>query len=222
MARESTGKLKTLVPSMPQPEGKPARNHPAILGGPSSDPFASVVCWAPLGLFRARRNGTFIAVNEYMAEMLGYSSKGELLGRNLEQDVYFDPSQRRVNLMLVESRGTALKLETRWRMKDGTPIWVELTGHVVDQPGEEEKCFEGLAIEITERKAAEDAIREGERKMSTLLGNLPGIAYRARDDGRCTMEFDKRGMPGIDGVQPARPDRERHDQVSGSDSFRRW
>jgi PAS domain S-box-containing protein len=149
-----------------------------------------------------------------MAEMLGYASKSELLARNLEREVYFDPSQRRVNLFLVESRGTELKLETRWRKKDGSPIWVELTGHVVDHPGEPAKCYEGLAIEITERKAAEDALREGERKMYTLLGNLPGIAYRSRNDGWCTMEFISEGCRELTGYSP------RDLMVGGTLSFR--
>ena len=107
-----------------------------------------------------------------------------------------------MNLFLVESRGTELKLETRWRKKDGSPIWVELTGHVVDHPGEPKKCYEGLAIEITERKAAEDALREGERKRYTLLGNLPGIAYRSRNDGCCTMEFISEGCRELTGYSP--------------------
>jgi len=72
-------------------------------------------------------------------------------------------------------------------------IWVELTGHPVEDPAEKSKCLEGLAIDITARKLAEEALRESERKMFTLLGNLPGIAYRCRNDRDWTMEFISEG-----------------------------
>lgn len=168
----------------------------------SGDSFEEVLCWAPIGMFRVRRDGTFLTVNQHMVDLLGYASKRELSLRNLERDVYFDPSQRRSILMLVESRGIDLRLETRWRRKDGSPIWVELTGHAFTLPGESAACFEGLAIEITERKLAEEALRESERKMSTLLGNLPGIAYRCRNDRQWTMEFISEGALELTGYSP--------------------
>jgi PAS domain S-box-containing protein len=149
-----------------------------------------------------RKDGTFIAVNKYLADMLGYASRDELEARNLERDVYFDPAQRRAILMLVESRGTDLRLEVRWRKKDGDSIWVELTGHSIEYPAEKTGCFEGLAIDITERKLAEDALRESERKMSTLLSNLPGIAYRCRNDRKRTMEFISEGCRELTGYSP--------------------
>ena len=122
--------------------------------------FADVIDWAPIGLFKVRRDGTFLEINRYLADMLGYPSKEELFSLNLERDVYFSPGQRQANLLRVESEGTGLRLEVRWRRKDGTPIWVELTGHPVDLPGEPARCFEGLAIDVTERKIAEGRVRD--------------------------------------------------------------
>jgi PAS domain S-box-containing protein len=134
--------------------------------------------------------------------MLGYASRNELESRNLERDVYFDPTQRRAILILVESRGTELRLEVRWRKKDGSPIWVEVTGHLVYYRAASTNYFEGLAIDITERKLAEEALRESERKMSTLLSNLPGIAYRCRNDRKWTMEFISEGCRELTGYSP--------------------
>ncbi len=36
----------------------------------------------------------------------------------------------------------------------------------------------GFALDITERKVAEDTIRENQRQLATLMSNLPGMAYR--------------------------------------------
>lgn len=50
-----------------------------------------------------------------------------------------------------------------------------------------------FAEDITERKKAEQAIKESERRLSTLLGNLQGMAYRCLNDRDWTMEFVSTG-----------------------------
>jgi PAS domain S-box-containing protein len=51
----------------------------------------------------------------------------------------------------------------------------------------------GVALDITERKHAESALQESQRALLTLLSNLPGMAYRCRDDADWTMEFVSEG-----------------------------
>jgi len=166
---------------------------------PVENDFSEVLMWAPIGIFRSRRDGTLAAVNHRLAEMLGYATADDLLARNLERDIYFDPAQRKANLMLVESRGTEVRLEAHWRTRSGEPIWVELTGHPVPDPDGQTAMFEGLAIDVTERKMSELALRESERKLSTLMANLPGIAYRCRNDRAWTMEFISEGCRELTG-----------------------
>jgi PAS domain S-box-containing protein len=48
-----------------------------------------------------------------------------------------------------------------------------------------------------ERKEAEDALREKERSLSTLIGNLPGVAYRCRNDPNWTDEFVSEGIQAL-------------------------
>ena len=56
--------------------------------------------------------------------------------------------------------------------------------------------------DITERKAIEDALVESERALSTLLGNLPGMAYRCSNDPQYTMLFVSRGCLELTGYPP--------------------
>ncbi len=49
------------------------------------------------------------------------------------------------------------------------------------------------ALEI-ERKQTEEALRENERMLSTLLSNLPGFSYRCVNDKDWTMEFMSEGV----------------------------
>jgi PAS domain S-box-containing protein len=50
-----------------------------------------------------------------------------------------------------------------------------------------------ITEDITERKLAESALNESQRKLVTLMSNLPGMAYRCKDDKNWTMEFVSEG-----------------------------
>jgi PAS domain S-box-containing protein len=61
----------------------------------------------------------------------------------------------------------------------------------------------GYTIDITEKKLADAKIREGERKMSTLMANLPGMSYRCKNDRNWTMEFVSEGCKELTGYDPS-------------------
>ena len=57
-------------------------------------------------------------------------------------------------------------------------------------------------LNITERKRAEEALRESERMQATLIGNLPGFVYRCANDRSWTMEYISQGCREITGYAP--------------------
>ncbi len=59
-----------------------------------------------------------------------------------------------------------------------------------------------LQRELEERKRAEVALRESERRLSTLMSNLPGMAYRCANDEGWTMEFVSEGCVALTGYTP--------------------
>jgi two-component system cell cycle sensor histidine kinase/response regulator CckA len=59
------------------------------------------------------------------------------------------------------------------------------------------------AAQAIERKRAEQKLRESQRQLFTLMGNLPGMAYRCANDERWTMEFVSEGCFPLTGHRPA-------------------
>jgi putative nucleotidyltransferase with HDIG domain len=65
------------------------------------------------------------------------------------------------------------------------------------------KSNQDLQGQISARIEAQNALQEAERMLSTLMGNLPGMAYRCRYDQDWTMEFVSEGCIPLTGYQPA-------------------
>lgn len=59
-----------------------------------------------------------------------------------------------------------------------------------------------LILDITQRKLAEKSLKESERRLQTLMGNLPGMVYRCRADKRFTMEFASESCFKLLGYRP--------------------
>lgn len=84
--------------------------------------------------------------------------------------------------------------ENRWR-------WVQ----AISNPGFDAKGqlthFDGMIIDLTDQKEAELALEESQRALNTLISNLPGMAYRCRNDQDWTMEFVSEGSLDLTGYQ---------------------
>jgi PAS domain S-box-containing protein len=66
-----------------------------------------------------------------------------------------------------------------------------------------ERANKELLTEVAERERAEQALQESQRMLSMLMGNLPGMAYRCRNDRQWTMEFISEGCLALTGYPPA-------------------
>ena len=80
----------------------------------------------------------------------------------------------------------------RWTYTMATPI-----AHPDGSTSKLSLCFD-----ITKKKRTENALLESERRLSTLMSNLPGIVYRCRADETFSMEFASRGSKRLLGFEP--------------------
>jgi diguanylate cyclase (GGDEF)-like protein/PAS domain S-box-containing protein len=96
---------------------------------------------------------------------------------------------------LVKSR-----YEIKILTKMGKARWLDVTTRTIDFQGQ--SAVLASAFDITSHKQAEEALSESQRTLSTLMKNLPGMAYRCRHDWDWTMEFVSEGCLSLTGYHP--------------------
>jgi diguanylate cyclase (GGDEF)-like protein/PAS domain S-box-containing protein len=79
-------------------------------------------------------------------------------------------------------RGEAARSEYRIIAADGRIVWVEDRSVLVEPPEGGPPFRQGFAIDITERKRADDALRRAETRYRTLVEQLPVAVYIDRVD----------------------------------------
>jgi PAS domain S-box-containing protein len=95
-----------------------------------------------------------------------------------------------------------INYDYRIQRKDGTiRFWNDHALPILNGQGQPTKWV-GVCTDITERKAAEKALRESQRQLATLMNNLPGMAYRCNDDRDWTMQFVSEGCRALTGYEP--------------------
>jgi PAS domain S-box-containing protein len=151
----------------------------------SEEKYKNIFYFAPVGIYQSLRDGTILTANQTLANMLGYDSVGELLKRNLERDVYFDPADRERLRRKFEHNDLAGESEVQWKRKDGAIIWVHIIAHAFKVDGTTQ-YFDGFARNITEENQARVALAESEERYRELFENSRDAIYVHDMSGRYT------------------------------------
>jgi two-component system sensor histidine kinase/response regulator len=141
----------------------------------------------------------FLAVNEAAVHHYGYS-QDEFLSMSL-RDIRPPQEIQALEEAVRDRHEGRSQSSARHRKKDGTIIEVEMTASDIVFSKTPSRFV--LINDITARKRAEEALIENQRMLSTLMGNLPGMAYRCRNDADWTIEFINEGALAVTGYAPA-------------------
>jgi two-component system NtrC family sensor kinase len=125
------------------------------------------------GVFISSKEGKFLNVNQALLDMLGYDSKEEFLNIDIGRDLYVRPEDRRRFKEIIERDGRVIDHEVDFKRKDGSIIPILLTGHVrYDQNGNI-IGYEGLNVDLTQRKLMEKELREAYDFMNKIIQSSP-------------------------------------------------
>ena len=125
------------------------------------------------GVFISSKEGKFLNANQALLDMLGYDSKEEFLNIDIGRDLYVRPEDRRRFKEIIERDGRVIDHEVDFKRKDGSVIPILLTGHVrYDQNGNI-IGYEGLNVDLTQRKLMEKELREAYDFMNKIIQSSP-------------------------------------------------
>ncbi len=143
--------------------------------------------------------GVIHYVNQAGLDFAGFKAE-EIIGRSILDFIppkYLPDLQNRLAARLAGDLRT-LTYEVEFVNRDGkwVPMEVHSTPFLVE--GKDQQILI-VARDISARKDAERQIQESRRQLATLLNNLPGIAYRCKNDPKWTMEFISAGCLSLTG-----------------------
>jgi diguanylate cyclase (GGDEF)-like protein/PAS domain S-box-containing protein len=151
------------------------------------------------------RNRTFLHCNERFSEMFGWG-RDELVGQSTQ--ILYPSEEAYAALSRVAqptlSSGKRMDTELMMMKRDGTLFWCRMLANAID-PGDHSKGSIFITEDITDRKAADEALRQLLLEQQAILDNaLIAIAFlKGRQILRCNSRLEQLfgyGVGELDGV----------------------
>jgi PAS domain S-box-containing protein len=120
------------------------------------------------GVFVSTPDGKILDCNEAFVRMLGYGSKEEILKLDVAESVYVDTEDRNKFLSEIARQGFVRNFEILLRCKDGRKIHVIESSVATRAPSGQIERYQGVVLDVTEMKRAEDEIRRRNRELYVL------------------------------------------------------
>ena len=118
--------------------------------------------------------GLFLKVNPFWQEWLGYT-ESELIGRKVTDLTHPDDIAEDIDAFRGLLKGTAnvLEREKRYTKKNGEVAWGSVRSVVHRSSSGVQEYLVAVVQDITDRKSAEQALREREARTSNILRSMP-------------------------------------------------
>ncbi|MDD5723386.1 MAG: PAS domain S-box protein [Syntrophales bacterium] len=140
----------------------------------SEERYRNIFENALLGIFQSTPTGVYLRGNLAFAKMFGYSSQEEMISyvTDIENQLYANPQDRRAIKEALESHGIAEDVVVEMRHRQGYPFWISLSARAVRNGRGDILYYSGTALDITERKCAEEKLRLIAEEKEWLLKSM--------------------------------------------------
>jgi PAS domain S-box-containing protein len=162
------------------------------------------------GIALVAPDGRYIAANLALQKMLGYTE--EELQRLTSLEVSHEEDRAASEAILAESldaKRRDYRIEKRYRRKDGNVIWADVSSTLLPATGSTPAFFATVIVDLTERKRAEEELRESEQRLQDIVDNTTAVVFVKDLELRYLLvnrEFERRH-------------RVRRDQIRGKTDF---
>jgi diguanylate cyclase (GGDEF)-like protein/PAS domain S-box-containing protein len=102
----------------------------------------------------------------------------------------------------TDKTGEHFRMEYRMVHRDGRVVWVRDEAVLVRNEEEPPRLWQGVMFDITDRKEAEQRLREAEEQYRTLVETVPAVTYVQEIDETSTMTYVSPQMVDLLGYTP--------------------
>jgi PAS domain S-box-containing protein len=143
--------------------------------------FLRLFLGAPIGIALENLSGGLVFVNPALCNLLGYSAD-ELHGKSCAEFSHPEDVEKEYPLFeqLRQGRIDHYQIQKRFFRKRGGEIWGRVSVSLLKGPNGDSPHVLGMVEDITERRAAEEKLKEAQVDLRRLAGNL----MRAQDEER--------------------------------------
>jgi sigma-B regulation protein RsbU (phosphoserine phosphatase) len=141
------------------------------------------------GIFQTSPEGHYLSANSALARIYGYNTPEELMDsvRDIARKLYVEAGRRAEFILLMQQNDTVTAFESRIYRKDGSVIWIAENVRAVRDAKGTLTHYEGTVEDITQRKFAEEKLRDSEALYHSLVETLPQSIYRKDLQDRFTF-----------------------------------
>jgi diguanylate cyclase (GGDEF)-like protein/PAS domain S-box-containing protein len=140
----------------------------------ADDRYKALVEQLPVGVYRTTTDGTIIEANAVLARMLGYKKPQALFACNVK-DFYVQREDRAHHLEKLSAKPVYF-LEFELKRADGKRFWVRDYSRRVKGPDGAILHYDGILVDITERKTAERKLELALRKLQQSNEKLESLS----------------------------------------------
>lgn len=132
-----------------------------------------------MALFRTSIDGQLIEINKRYAEIVGYDNLEDCMAEYRLKNAWKDPDARNGFLKRIQKTGSVSDYEARIIRKNGSAAWILFSATISPDEG----YIEGSVVNITDRKQAEQAIRQSEALNRKMFANIGDVIVMIDKDG---------------------------------------
>ena len=147
----------------------------------SEQKYRSIFENAVEGIFQSTPDGRYISINPALARMYGYESPEEIFKTitRIQEEQYVNPEDLVRLKKLYEEKGYVRAFEVELYKKDRSRIWVSINGRAVRDEAGKILYYEGIVVDITDHKRAEEEIKN----LAKFPSENPNLVLRLQRDG---------------------------------------
>lgn len=151
----------------------------------SDETFRGAFDHAPIGMTVNSPSGRLLKANRAFCKMLGYSEE-ELLGIKAHSITHPDDLDANVRGIqeLLDGKIDSFSMEKRYFQKNGRVVWAQLSATVVRNAEGNPLYLVSQMHDVTERREAEEALRESQVHLQAILDNCPAMIFLKDIEGR--------------------------------------